>query len=89
MLERKLFFPPKQSETIVGGSYYVAPATIKPPYRVHKIFGFIDGRRTACELIRKGLVAARYIARAGNYAEALDAQASFAYLREPYERYRY
>ena len=35
------FFPPKQSETIVGGSYYVAPATIKPPYRLHKIFGFI------------------------------------------------
>ena len=30
------FFPPKQSETIVGGSYYVAPATIKPLYRVHE-----------------------------------------------------
>ena len=27
------FFPPKQSEAIVGGSYYVAPATKKPPYR--------------------------------------------------------
>ena len=37
------FFPPNQSETIVGGSYYVAPATIKPLYRVHKncVFFFV------------------------------------------------
>ena len=35
------FFPPKQSETIVGGSYYVAPATIKPLYRVHKNCGVL------------------------------------------------
>ena len=26
------FFLPKQNETIVGGSYYVAPAAIKPLY---------------------------------------------------------
>ena len=42
------FFPPKQSETIVGGSYYVAPATIKPVYRVHKNFGFYCGLHSSC-----------------------------------------
>ena len=31
-----VLFPPKQSEAIVGGSYYRAPATLTPSYRVQQ-----------------------------------------------------
>ena len=38
-----LFFPPRRSEAVVGGSSYVAPET-KPPCRVHRNAGlFCDG----------------------------------------------
>ena len=37
-----VFSPPKQSETIVGGPYYVAPATIKPLCRVRQKWSYFS-----------------------------------------------
>ena len=36
MIEKNVFFPPRLSEAIVGGSYYGAPAISTPPYRVQQ-----------------------------------------------------
>ena len=42
MKRQNVFFLSTQFETIVGGSYYVAPATNKPPYTVKENIWFLS-----------------------------------------------